>query len=86
MFGISKIALYGITAVILGTGVVWGIGQIREDARNDLLRELELAQINRTHEDVAEREKRIKEIENATADELMRRACRSGLLAPDACP
>ncbi len=65
--------------------VVWGVGAIREDARNDLLRELMLKQIEADAEAVGEREALKEEIENATDQELTDRACRLGLFT-DGCP
>lgn len=80
-----RLGIYlGIVAVIAVLG--WrAVVMIREDARADILRDLELRQIERTEADVAEREARKKEIENASPDELFRRACAGGLLPADAC-
>ena len=59
---------------------------IRKDAAADLLRQLQLQQIERDNADVEEQEEKKKEIENATDDELLLRACSGGMLPPDACP
>ena len=57
----------------------------RNDARNDLLRELTIQQIERNEEDSAERDRRTEELNNADNDDVRRLACDLGMLPEDAC-
>lgn len=81
-----RIGLLAGGIALLGFGVWQGIMAIRKDAVADILRDLELRQIERTTQDVQEREARKEEINNATDDELLDRACRGGMLPADSCP
>jgi len=75
---------FGLVAV-LSAALWFGVGKIREDARNDLLREIQIRQAERDARTTAERNARVKELEDADSTQLRNRACTSGLLPADAC-
>ena len=80
-----RIGIMLAVAGALVTGGIYGANWLRKDAQADLLRELQIQQTERNEQDIAEREARKKEIENASADDLWAIACRDGMLPPDSC-
>lgn len=77
------LAVAGSAALLIALwqGVLW----LREDARQDLIKEQLIRQAEQDAASAAERAARKEEIENASPDERHRRACTIGLLPPDAC-
>lgn len=82
----TRIALILAPLALLGVGLWQGVIAIRKDAVSDILRELQIQQVERDTADATEREERIQEIEDATPDELWQRACDGGMFDADTCP
>ena len=65
--------------------VVYAVGALRQDAKNDLLRELLIEQTENDLTNVRERQVRVEEIANESPDELRARACAGGMLSAEDC-
>ena len=76
--GIALVAVLGLAG---WRGAVW----LREDARNDLLRELTVRQAEASARNARQTETLVREIENADPDGLHRHACTLGVLPAESC-